>query len=61
MGKFSPRTKHIAIKYRHFREHVKNKTIRVVAIDTKEQIADIFTKPLEKAAFEHLRYKLMGW
>ena len=59
--KYRPRTKHIAIKYHHFREHVKNKTIRVVAIDTKEQIADIFTKPLDKAAFEHLRYKLMGW
>ena len=59
--KYRPRTKHIAIKYHHFREHVKNKTIKVLAIDTKEQIADIFTKPLEKASFEYLRYKLMGW
>ena len=59
--KYRPRTKHIAIKYHHFREHVKNKTIKVLAIDTKEQIADIFTKPLKKASFEYLRYKLMGW
>ena len=56
-----PRTKHIAIKYHHFREHVKNKTITVLGINTKEQIADIFTKPLEKASFEYLRFKLMGW
>ena len=59
--KYRPRTKHIAKKYQHFREHVKNKTIRVIAINTKEQIADIFTKPVEKATFEYLRFKLMGW
>ena len=59
--KYRPRTKHIAIKYHHFREHVKNKSIRVEAINTKEQIADIFTKPLEKHQFEYLRQKLIGW
>ena len=59
--KYRPRTKHIAIKYHHFREHVKNKTIRVVAIGTEEQIADIFKKTLEKVTFEYLRHKLMGW
>lgn len=32
--KYRPRTKHIAIKYHHFREHVKNKHIRINAIDT---------------------------
>ena len=59
--KYRPRTKHIAIKYHHFREHVKNKSIRVEAINTKEQITDIFTKPLEKHQFEYLRQKLIGW
>ena len=59
--KYRPRTKHIAIKYHHFREHVKNKSIRIQKIDTKEQLADIFTKPLEKTQFEHLRNKLMKW
>ena len=58
--KFSPRTKHIAIKYHHFRKHV-NKTIMVNSIDTKEQTADILTKPLEKGSFEYLRKKLCGW
>ena len=59
--KYRPRTKHIAIKYHHFREHVRNKHIRIQKIETKEQLADIFTKPLEKYQFEHLRKKLMGW
>ena len=59
--KYRPRSKHIAIKYHHFRDHVKNKTIRIEAIHTKEQIADIFTKPLDRQQFEYLRHKLIGW
>ena len=53
-GKFSPRTKHIAIKYHHFREHVDKGIISIHAIDTKEQTADIFTKPVDHRLFEHL-------
>jgi hypothetical protein len=60
-GKFSPRTKHIAIKYHHFREHVDKGIISIHAIDTKEQTADIFTKPIDHSLFEHLRMKLSGW
>ena len=59
--KFSPRTKHIALKYHHFRRFVKDLTIKIFPIDTKEQTADIFTKPLDEALFVHLRKKLMGW
>jgi hypothetical protein len=59
--KFSPRTKHISIKYHHFREHVNKGTISIHPIDTKEQTADIFTKPLDESLFVHLRKKLMGW
>ena len=59
--KFSPRTKHIAIKYHHFREHVAKGTISIHAIDTKEQTADIFTKPLDENLFKYLRSKLCGW
>ena len=58
--KFSSRNKHIAIKYHHFRKHV-GKTIMIHSIDTKEQTADILTKPLEPGLFEHLRKKLCGW
>ena len=59
--KFTPRTKHIAIKYHHFRKFVSDGTIQISHIDTKEQIADIFTKPLDEATFVYLRAKLMGW
>lgn len=60
-NKFSPRTKHIALKYHHFREHVKNGTISIHPIDTKEQTADILTKPVDESLFLHLRRKLSGW
>ena len=60
-GKFSPRTKHIAIKYHHFRQHIKDGSISIHSIDTKEQTADIFTKPLDESLFVYLRKKLSGW
>ena len=59
--KFRPRTKHIGIKYHHFRDSVKNGKIEVLPKDTTEQIADIFTKALDKKTFENLRKKLIGW
>ena len=59
--KFTPRTKHIALKFHHFRSFVKSKTIRIESIGTKEQVADIFTKPLDDATFFYLRKKLCGW
>ena len=46
--KFSPRTKHIAIKYHHFRKFVDDEVIKIHSIDTKEQTADILTKPLDE-------------
>ena len=59
--KFNPRTKHIAIKYHNFRKFVKNGTIILNSINTKEQTADILTKPLEAKSFIYLRHKLCGW
>jgi hypothetical protein len=57
----TPRSRHYATKYHHFRKHVKQGTIKVVRVETKMQRADIFTKPLPQPAFEHLRKLLMGW
>ncbi len=54
------RSKHIAIKYHWFRSHV-GKDWEVRPIDTKEQLADLFTKGLPRDTFERLRFKLMGW
>jgi len=56
-----PRTKHIALKYHHFRSFVKSGQIEIFSIGTTEQTADIFTKPLFGDLFLHLRKKMMGW
>jgi hypothetical protein len=58
--KMRPRTKHIALKYHHFREHVSNGTIKINPTGTKDQIADIFTKGLPKHSFMFLREQLCG-
>jgi hypothetical protein len=47
--------KHIPIKYHFLWEQVAEKNIRVEYVGTKEQVADIFTKPLPRESFEYLR------
>ena len=47
-NKFSPRAKHIAIKYHHLCSFLQKKIIRICYIDTQEQKAEIFTDPLNK-------------
>ena len=59
--RYRPRTKHIAIKYHHFREHVTKGLVTVKPIATTEQIADQFTKGLQEGTFKYLRHKLLGW
>ena len=56
-----PRTKHLSLRLHHFRSHIVNKSITVEHISTKEQIADIFTKPLPWPQFQYLCLKLMLW
>jgi len=57
----TPRSKHIAVCMHWFREHICLGQIHVVKVDTKAQIADIFTKGLTREAFERIRLLLMGW
>ena len=61
--RFTPRTKHISLKYHWFRSFITgpSKLLDIKYINTKEQIADIFTKPLDVSLFLHLRKKLIGW
>jgi len=56
-----PRTCHIALKYHHFRPHVENGNLLFRWIDTKHQLADIFTTPLAASSFIPLRQSLLGW
>ena len=60
--KMTPRTKHIAVKYHHFRTSIgEDKGILLVKIDTDIQKADIFTKGLPTEKHRDLRKLLMGW
>ena len=58
--KLKPRTKHINIKYHHFKSEV-GKTITFKTIASKDQLADIGTKPLAYKLFRKLRKRLIGW
>jgi hypothetical protein len=52
------KTKNIPIKYHFIWEQVAEKNIRVEYVGTKEQVVDIFKKPLPWEAFEHLHQRL---
>jgi len=59
--KTRPRTKHLSVRLHHFRSHVVNKTITIEHVSRKQQMADIFTKPLPRQQFIYLRDRLMNW
>ena len=52
------RSKHIDIKYHFIREHVANEDVNLEYINTENQLADIFTKPLREDKFCSLRREL---
>jgi hypothetical protein len=57
----TPRSKHYAIKYHWFREHIGPHNIELVKISSEDQLGDIFTKGLSRLLFSCLRKNLMGW
>jgi hypothetical protein len=61
LPKMRPRTKHINIKFHHFREYVQNKLIQLFKISTEDQCADLFTKNLGKELFIKFRKTICGW
>ncbi|GKV24196.1 hypothetical protein SLEP1_g33835 [Rubroshorea leprosula] len=52
---FHKRTKHIKIKYQTLRPATQDGEIQLLYSSSEEQLADIFTKGLQKASFEYLR------
>ena len=58
---FTPRSKYYAIKTVWFREEIVKRGIKLLKIETTEQLGDIFTKGLPRATFEYLRKKMIGW
>jgi hypothetical protein len=58
---FTPQSKYYASKKVWFREEIHKRGIKLLKIDTAEQLVDIFTKGLVQVTFEYLRKKLIGW
>ena len=45
------KTKHIALRYHFIKDHVEDRNIEIHFVKTTEQLADIFTKPLDEKSF----------
>jgi len=56
-----PRTRHLSIKWHHFRDQICSGAMTVVKVASHLNWADIFTKPLCPEKFRALRKLLMGW
>ena len=52
------RSKHIEIRHHFIRDHVSHGDIEVEFVPTNMQLADIFTKPLDKQSFEFIRNEI---
>jgi hypothetical protein len=52
------RTKHIDIRYHFLRDHQQKGDIEIAYVNTQNQLADIFTKPLDEETFSKLRNEL---
>ena len=52
------RTKYIEIRHHFLKDHVQNKNIILEFVPTKDQLADIFTKPLNLDRFQLIREEL---
>jgi Reverse transcriptase (RNA-dependent DNA polymerase). len=59
--KYRPRTKHLNVKLHHFRDYVTRGEITINPIDTKDQLADYLTKPVNVHILRKLRKEVMGW
>lgn len=55
---FHRRTKHIDTQFHYVRDVYGNHQINIVPISTKEQLADLFTKPLPQPTFHNLKTML---
>ena len=55
---FHSRTKHVDVRHHFIREKVESGQVTLDYISTRDQLADILTKPLGKITFERLRAQL---
>jgi hypothetical protein len=52
------KTKHIEVRYHFLIDNVEKGNIDLIHVPTEKQLADILTKPLQKATFACLRGEL---
>ena len=52
------RTKHIDIRHHFLRDHIQNEDISLEFIDTNNQFAYIFTKPLNEERLNFIKHNL---
>jgi hypothetical protein len=55
---FYGRAKHIKVRHHFLRNHVEKGDIEMKFIDTKMQLANIFTKPIDSSCFASLQGEL---
>jgi hypothetical protein len=55
------KTKHIEVRYHFLRDNVEKGKITLIHVPTHDQLADIFTKPLDQATFTRLPGELGVW
>jgi histone deacetylase 1/2 len=55
---FHARTKHVEVDYHFVHDRVTKKEIHIRFIPSRDQLADVFTKPLFVASFTAFRFKL---
>ena len=53
------RCKHMLLKYHYLRDLHEMQTLKLVYVNTKQQVADIFTKPLPPHLFRHFLPSLL--
>ena len=51
------RSKHINVRFHFIGDHVKEGSVELLHVASQDQVADIFTKPLQKVLFD--KYKKM--
>jgi hypothetical protein len=55
---FHDKSKHIEIKYHYFIDMVQRKVVHMQYLSTREQVVDVFTKPLARTKFEYFCERL---
>jgi hypothetical protein len=58
---FTPGSKYYTTKTIWFREEINRRGIKLLKIETSEQLGDMFTKGLANPTFEYIQSKIIVW